>query len=712
MPTLSRSILIALITTPLACTRPPAELPQPAKAVAPPPIAAPEPVAAQAAPGGWQLDRSTFDPAADPCTDFYQHVCGGFATVDHIPPDRAEAYWAHDAAGDANDRAIQQLLTGNDAPDDPELGRLRTFFASCMAHDADAEHAREDTLARWLARIDGITTRRGLMAVVRELHDHGVDALFHYGGEPDRTNQKRYRGELHQGSFGTGGRRNLAMFADKTPAGKDRLATYRAHVQTMLELSGIPAARAGADARSVVDLEAALAAVALPFGAQWDPAVSEHPMTPKALAALAPHVEWPAYFAMVGHPADQPVNVTSPTYLKVVDGMLATRPLAALRSYLRWQFLASLAPALPARLADERARFSTLAGVARGALASTCQLETLKAMGVELSREFSTRFIGTQARDRARAAAERIQAEIVGSVKAMTWLSPVARAATEEHIRMLALKSGFPDRWPATGSFPLRGDAFLDNVLTARAFEQQRVWARARAERRRDSWEGIVYPNAAAGMAAARLTIVNAFPDVLSNSIIFTAAYLRRPLFRDDAPPEVQYGGFGALAGHEFVHVLENHEFDGIGEMHDVWTPADVQAHDARKACLVEQASQFALSDTVHLDGTKTYDENVADLSGVAHAYAAMVLELGPRVTERGPDGLSPAQRFFIADAQHWCHAERPAAAEANLRDDGHAPVRFRVNNPLSNLPAFAEAFSCRSGAAMARPAANRCTVW
>ena len=706
----SRFLLVALIAAPLACTRPAAEPPQPPRATAASPPAAP--VVAGAAPGGWQLDRSTFDPAADPCTDFYQHVCGGFATVDHIPADRAEAYWSHDAAAEANDRAIQQLLTGDDAADDPELGRLRTFFASCMARGADAEHTREATLSRWLRRIDGAKTRAGVMAVVRELHGHGVDALFHYTGEPDRTDQKRYRGELHQGSFGAGRLGRLSMYTDSTPDGTERLDAYRAHVTTMLELSGVPAARAGEDARTVVALEAALAAVALPFGAQWDPAISEHPMTPNALAALAPHLEWPAYLAMVGHPADQPVNVTSPSYLTVVDGVLATRPVAALRSYLRWQFLASLAPALPARLADERDRFSTLAGVERGALARTCQLETLKAMGVELSREFSTRFIGPEARARARAAAERIQAEMASSVKAMTWLSPVARAATEDHIRLLAVKSGFPDRWPATGSFALRGDAFLDNVLAARAFEQQRAWARARAERRRDSWEAIVYPNAAAGMAAARLTIANGFPDVLSNSIIFTAAYLRSPLFQADAPPEVQYGGFGAVAGHEFVHVLENHEFDSIGEMHDAWTPADVHAHDARKACVVEQASQFAVSDAVHLDGGKTFDENVADLSGVSHAYAAMIQQLGPRARERGSDGLSAAQRFFFAYAQHWCHAERPAAAQANLRDDGHAPARFRVNGPLANLPAFAEAFSCRSGAAMVRPAASRCAVW
>jgi putative endopeptidase len=695
----SRSWLLGpLVVACLACTR-----------VASPPTA--DPSASSSAPTGnaiaWRLDRSTFEPSVDPCSDFYQHVCGGFATVAHIPADRGSAAWVSDAASATNDRAIQQLLTGTDRIDDPEVGRLRTFFASCMATGDAADKIGDATLARWLGRIEAIQTPGDVMAVIRELHAHGIQAMFQYSGEPDRGDRTRYRGEIGQGTFGSRG-----LHAATGPGTEDRRAAYRAHVQKMFELSGIDAARAQSDARAASDVEARLTAVALDFGDQFDPAVSEHPMTPKALAALAPHIDWAAYLAMVGHPPDRPVNVTSPAYLKVVDEQLADRPSAALRAYLRWQLLYSLASALPARLAEERYRFSALPGVPREPRAAECQLETLKALGVELSRQFAHRFIGPALRDRARPVAEGVQAEMARAIPSLGWLSPAARAAAEQKLRALALKVGFPEAWPATGSFPLRTDAFLDNVLAARQFEQQRSWARARAERRRESWENTVYPNAAPGMAVARLTIANAFPDALSNSILFTAAYLRPPLFDPQAPPEVRYGGFGAIVGHEIVHTLENHEFDSVGELHDAWTAADTQAHDARRACVIEQANQFVAFDTTHLDGKHTCDENVADLSGVAYAYAAMARALGAQVSSRGADGLTPAQRFFVAYAQHWCDAERPEYARENLRHDPHAPPRFRVNGPLSNLPAFAEAFSCPAGAAMARPAPSRCAVW
>jgi putative endopeptidase len=221
-----------------------------------------------------------------------------------------------------------------------------------------------------------------------------------------------------------------------------------------------------------------------------------------------------------------------------------------------------------------------------------------------------------------------------------------------------------------------------------------------------------VYPNAAAGMAAARLMIPNGFPDLPSNSIVFTAAFLRAPLVDSNAPPEVLYGMFGAVVAHEIVHVVELHQFDSVGEQRETWAPTDVQAHDARRACVVDQANEFLPFENARLDGAQTYSENVADLSGVRHAHGAMARELGTRVAERGPDGFTRAQRFFVSYAQSYCRAERPTFARDNLRDDPHAPSRYRVNGPLSNLPAFAEAFSCRTDAAMVRPAPSRCAVW
>jgi len=279
-------------------------------------------------------------------------------------------------------------------------------------------------------------------------------------------------------------------------------------------------------------------------------------------------------------------------------------------------------------------------------------------------------------------------------------------------VKSLDLKVAYPDRWPDSGDFPLSSSDFLANVLRAQEYEQHREWARAQQARRRDSWETTVYPNEAAGMAAARLVIPNGFPDQTTNSIVLTAASLQKPLFDAAAPLEVRYGTFGFLVGHELGHILENHDYDAAGQPKESWSAADSAAHDEQTACIIAQANQYVAGEGAHLNGTKTAGENFGDLSGIYYAYTAMARDLGSHIADRGADGYTPAQRFFIAYAQQWCTAERPDYARENLRDDGHAPARFRTNAPLSNMPAFAHAFSCSNTAPMVRPASARCSFW
>lgn len=671
-----------------------------------PPATAPAPAsAAAAAPAStWTLDRSTFDPSADPCDDFYQYVCGGW-TRTPLPPGRTEASWAIDPLVAKARRTVDQLLGGGGPVRDPELLRLRTFYASCTAADDARDRAAELTLQRWLQRIDAVTTPAQLQAVLRELQAAGVNAWLGYTGERDPADPAHYRAQLEPGELTL----RRTTYAD--PSAATRRDAYRRLIARAFELSGEDAARAGRDAEDVVAIEAVLAAASPSRQDVDDPARLEHPMTPAAVRALAPHVDWPGYLALVGHPADRALNVTWPRYFQALDQLLTTRPIPELRAALRWRLLDSLGDALPARLAEPMFQFHAVPGEHRPARSEQCQIATLKALGVELSRQYA-RAIGPDSRARATHVAAGLRGSIAEQIDAAGWLSPRARTATTERIRQLGLKIGFPDAWPATGGFALRPEAYLDNVLAARSFEQARVWQRARAPWQPTAWEAMVYPNAAPGMAAARLTIPNGFPDPFSNSIIITAAGLEPPSFDATAPLEVQYGSFGALVGHELTHLLEAHEFDASGELHDAWTPQDVEAYSARRACVVRQANQFVVLGTSHVDGADTVDENVADLSGVGFAYAALARDLGGRLHRAGSDGVTPAQRFFVAYAQKWCVAQTPEAAEASLHNDHHGPPRFRADGPLANMPEFAAAFGCRAGSNMVRPAAERCRLW
>jgi predicted metalloendopeptidase len=308
----------------------------------------------------WRLDRTTFDDSVSACTDFYRHVCGGWDVPANVPRDRPSAQWVQDQVDLRNDQALKELLLGEDPPPDVELGRLRTFVYACMAEDREVEEAASTTLARWLTLIESISTHEELMSVLRELHAHGVLAFFRYEGFPDSHDSARYRADIHQGALGL------------------------------------------------------LAAASLTSQDRFDPRMSEHPLALAALAELAPHIDWVAYLRMVGHLPGQPVNVTSPKYLEKLDEIVATTPIEDIRAYLRWSFLDTLGPALPRDLAAEHYRFSSWPAQERQPRFAECTLETLKALGVELSRQFSLHIIGTDSRQRARVVAQQVQEEMIG----------------------------------------------------------------------------------------------------------------------------------------------------------------------------------------------------------------------------------------------------------------------------------------------------------
>lgn len=665
------------------------------------------PAATTAPAAGWTLDRSTFDPSVAPCDDLYQHVCGGF-TRQLIPAGRTSIMRSRDALDARAERTLDQLLAGTEPAADPELARLRTFYAACMVDDAARDRSTEPALRRWMARIDAIASPAELEAAVRELQALGVHAWFDYGAGRDPAARDRYRGELTQGELGI----RASTYADPSPHATARRADYRALIARMFELAGLAADRARRDADRVLEVETALAAGLPSRDALSDPQQTEHPMTADALRALAPHVDWTAVFARVGHPGGRALNVNWPAYFEALDRVVTSRPLDDLRAALRWRLLDSLADALPARLADAHRRFYVVPGVRASTRAEQCRIVTLKALGVELSRQFVGPALGASGRATATRVIAGLKPPIAARVAAASWLSAEARAATADRVRKLDLKVGYPDHWPATGTFPVRRDDYLDNVIGAQQFEQARAWQRAGAAWHPSDWEMIVSPNEAEGMAAARLTIPNAFPDPFSNSMIMTAAWLEPPAFDVAAPLEVQYATVGAVVGHEIGHLLDFPEFDADGVMREIWPRQDVEALTARRTCIIHQADQFAVSPTAHVDGALTVEENTADLAGVAFAYAALAGELGDRMTQVGGDGFTSAQRFFVAYAQQNCQAETPEAADQDLHTDPHAPERFRVDGPLANMLEFAAAFGCRAGARMVRPAAERCQVW
>jgi putative endopeptidase len=631
---------------------------------------------------GADIDLSAIDQTADACLDFYQHACGGFIARTKLTPDHPEAGLA-DEKFDANLEAGLQSLFSTKAPEASELGRLETFYASCLSDD----RPNVQMTKRWLARIDAARSRADIQKLLRALSEIGVDPFFSYSGQPDPTRLQTYRGEIDL----------------------NNLWQEPAVVERTFVLAGMSAVQAKADARKVAEITTELGKHQVRSGNLAD---YENPRTLTQLEATAPALDWVRYFKMVGASPTRAINVTSASYLPAVSHELATRAPADLRAYLRWVFLFSLRGELPRPYNQAFGDVTPSLRVDIHDPAKKCRDATVRAMGVEFSRQYSERILGLPARAVATEIARSIRDEIVKSVDQAEWLSTASRRRTADKLRQTDLKIGFPDHWPAVGNFPLSRHDFFGNVLRAREYEAHRGWQRANLPRFRADWDMLVAPWVGTGMAAARLVVPNGFPDPYSNSLIMTAAFLASPRFDVSAAPELNYASFGAVFAHEFVHIAETHDFAANGRQEEIWLAADVAAAKKQHQCVIDQANAYPVPPGAKVSGDFNYSENVADLGGLRLAYEALAAKLGKGLHQPDASGMTPAKRFFYKYAQNYCTAATPDVLGKLARDDPHGLPSYRVNGPLSNLREFGETFGCREGSPMRRPTANICRVW
>jgi len=643
---------------------------------------APKPIKVETSSAGTDVDLSAIDPTVNACQNFYEHACGGFIKSVALTPNRTEVRLMSQKS-DANLTAGLNKLFAIKAAPHSELQRLETFYGSCL-HDSSSS---TDLVKKWIGRINAAKTPKDLEQIIFALNEIGVDPFFAYSGSPDPNNLANYRGEINYNDLW-----------------QDAAVVERAFL-----LVGIPPAQAKADAQAVSATVIELRKSRTTGG---DLKAYENPTTLAQLTHDAPAIDWRAYFTMVGAAPLRPINVTSKAYLPAVSHELTTRSPAELRAYLRWTFLFSLRGELPPPYNQAFGDITPPLRVAVDQPEKRCQDATLRGMGVEFSRQYSQRILGLPARQIATEIGASIQTKIANAVEEATWLSPAARRATADKLRKTDLKMGFPDHWPAVGHFPIRPNDFLENVLAARRYEEQRSWRRANESRSRKNWDMLVAPWVGTGMAAARLTTPNAFPDPDTNSMIMTAAFLNAPLFDPSASVEANSGIFGEVFAHEFVHIAEEHEYDAIGRQREIWPAADIASANKQHQCVIDQANASSAPAGSQVSGERNYSENVADLGAIRLAYNALATKMGPRLNQADASGMTPAKRFFYRFAQYYCTASTPETLKHSVEDDPHGLPSYRVNGPVSNLPAFGKTFGCLAGAPMRRPDDKICRVW
>ncbi|MCC7461182.1 MAG: M13 family peptidase [Gammaproteobacteria bacterium] len=646
------------------------------------------------------LDLAGFDPAVRPQDDLFRHTGGRWLAATRIPADLANygAFTRLDEDARANVRALIEETARSSPPAGSDAARVADFYNSYM-DTATLEARGLAPLAAELARIDAIASRADLAAYIGYNQTIGIGAPLLWYVQQDARDATRYLTWLDQSGLTLPDRDYYLRTEPRYLEYRARLADY---IAALLGAAGASEPAAAESAARIVALETELARASWTKVQNRDPVATYNKVRLAAAGSLAPGFDWLRFFAGAGAPVEV-FLVSQPSYVTALGGLLAARPLADWKDYFRFRLLDTYAPSLAARFDALHFGFHqrTLNGVEeqppRWKRAVTA---TDGALGEITGRLYVQRHFSPAARARARALVDNLLAAYRQSIDQLDWMGPQTRAQAQQKLARISVKIGYPDQWRDYSALQVHADDLVGNLLRSARFEQQRQVRRLGGPVDRSEW--LMTPQT-----------VNAYYNPLMNEIVFPAAILQPPFFNAAADPAVNYGGIGAVIGHEISHGFDDQgrQFDGDGNLRDWWTAADGERFKARTAALVQQFNQYHVLDDQPVNGELTLGENIADLSGLAIACQAYRIALQGRPAPR-IDGYSGAQRLFLGWGQIWRRKYRDDNLRMRLAVDPHSPSEFRANGPVSNIDAYYAAFDVRPGDREYRAPAERVRIW
>jgi predicted metalloendopeptidase len=644
------------------------------------------------------LDASAMNKTADPCVDFYQYACGGWIANNPLPGDRAR--WGRFAElSDHNEKVLLDILQGAAVVHEGSSAldrKIGDAYAACM----DTATINKKGIAPIKPELDRIMAMRSKDDVVAELarlHRGGVGALFMFGSRPDAKDSTRTIAALGQGGLSLADREYYLKTDAKSVEIRQRFVQ---HMKNMFVLAGDPADSAAARAQMVLDLETIIAKDSMDRVSNRDPNKTYHIMTLAELAALAPNFPWEAYFQGTGAPAFKTLNVSQPDFVKRISEDLAGQPIDAWRAYFAFHLLRSAATELPESFEKEAFDFWTryLTGAQEQRPRSArCVATVDRTLGDLLGQKYIQLAFSADAKAQITQLVDALEKAMGEDIRSLPWMTEETKKAAIAKLQAITNNVGSPKKWRDYSKLVIERDDFLGNsTRAAQAAYAQHI-------------EKIGKPTDKTEWSMSTPT-VNAFYSPQNNSINFPAGILQPPFFDPRRDKAFNYGGVGAVIGHEMTHGFDDQgrKFDGDGNLRDWWTAADGAEFEKRAACIANEYSGFTAVDDVKLNGRLTLGENSADNGGTR--IALMALKDTLKGKEDRVDGLTPEQRFFIGYGQIWC--ENTASQERRNRamTDPHSPGRYRVNGVLQNMPEFQQAFSCKAGQPMVSE--NACRVW
>jgi endothelin-converting enzyme/putative endopeptidase len=673
---------------------------EPAPVATTPATAAPVP----AGPAGTKLVgvyTDDIDRSANPCDDFYEFSNGAWRKANPIPASmtRWSRRWK---AGEESKERLKDILDQVSARRDWKPGSVEQligdFYGACM-DEAAVDAAGAKPLEPMRAEIAKIKDKAGLAAMIVKLHHQRIAVPFAVDAQSDLHDPTNVVAVVGASGLGLPDR---DYYVKTEPRFVDARAKYLGHVAAMFELVGYPAKIAHADAQTVLDFETRLAKASLDNVALRDPKATDHKMPIAELQKLTPSFDWTAYLKAFDVNVVA-LNVAEPGFVKEVEYELGHTPIATWRTYLEWQYVTAMTDVLAKPFYDANYEFygKYLAGAQEQKPRwKRCVESTDQLLGEALGQKYVEKYFPPAAKARMTELVHNLLAAMKDTIDHLEWMTPATKQKALEKIATFNPKIGYPDKWKDYSAIPIKRDAWFADYIAANAWNVDDDRKQIGKPVDRGRW-GITPPTS------------DAYYNPSLNEIVFPAGILQPPAFRLDAVDAINYGAIGVVIGHEISHGFDDQgaQFDAQGRLENWWTKADLDAFNARGECVAKQFDNYFIEPTIHHNGKLVLGESIGDSGGANLAYRAFHKALAAHPTG-DIDGFTPDQQFFIAWGQFRSDAIRIEQQRLMVQGDPHPIAKFRVIGPLSNMPEFVHAFSCKAGAAMVRPPEQQCRVW
>ena len=642
------------------------------------------------------------DTSVSPGSDFFKYACGKWLRENPIP--NSERGWG--IANLVNEETYRQRLTicrdaaKSGAAKGTSAQKVGDFWATGMdSVTVDKQGALP--LKPYLSQIANVHTRTDLMTTLAKFHSYGFHPLYSMFVGQDEKHSDRYIVHLYQGGLHMPDR---DYYFGKDSTTQYVRGEYGKHVVAMFKLLGEDSATSIASGAAVLKLETALAARSRTLEQRRDPWANYNKFSLAQLNKLTPTIDWANQFTAMGVPIQDTVVIGQPEFFKQVDSCLAVARLSEWQSYLRFVVMTSLAPNLAKPFDQENFHFygTVISGTKTQRPRWKRMLDaTEDAIGELVGQEWVKSYCSPATKARYTKLTDDIINVYRDRIKNLTWMTAETKQRALGKLDKVTRKVAYPDQWRDYSSLSLDRSSYVANQVRTDEW-----WFHHEADKlgkpiNRTEWE--MTPQT-----------YNAYYDGSKVEIVLPAAAFMLPGVPDSLVDDAvlySYAG-GSTIGHEITHGFddEGRQFDDKGNLNPWWTDADSAQFAGRAKKLVEQFNAYQIGGK-HVRGQATLGENIADLGGVVLGYEAFKKtdqwKRGEKI-----NGFTPDQRYFLGYALSWLGQRRPAALQAQLMSDVHAPGFLRVNGPLANIPEFYAAFGIKPGDAMYRGDDIRVVIW